>query len=289
MDKMTLSEIITYSTVLIKCQYANGDSGSGTGFIINLCSDEEKGQCVPVLITNNHVVENSVKTIFEFCKADENGKPIDTEPFSFIYDGNAWIHHPDKSVDLRCLFLAEALNQLRTRNINIFYIPLETSLIPDKEKLSEFSAIEDVVMVGYPIGLSDTYNHKPIIRRGITSSHPRKDYRGKKETLLDVACYPGSSGSPVFILNQGSYTTPNGVTLGNRLHLLGVLYGGHEFNARGILQFTNLPNMPVPVMHIPVNLGLMIKAERILEFESMIKRIKINGGSNNGQAKNGNP
>ena len=70
MRKMSLSEMITYSTVLIKCQYADGTGGSGTGFVINLCSDEENKLCVPVLITNNHVVANSVKTVFEFCKAD---------------------------------------------------------------------------------------------------------------------------------------------------------------------------------------------------------------------------
>lgn len=62
MNKMSLSEMITYSTVLIRCQYANGSTGSGTGFIINLCQNEEDNTCVPVLITNNHVVANSIAT-----------------------------------------------------------------------------------------------------------------------------------------------------------------------------------------------------------------------------------
>ena len=275
--KMSLSEMITYSTVLIKCQYSDGTSGSGTGFIINLCQDTKNKTCVPVLITNNHVVENSIKTVFEFCKADVQGNPIDTEPFSLTYEGNAWIHHPNKDVDLRCLFLAEALTQLEKANIRLFYLPLETNLIPSAEQLSQLSAMEDVVMIGYPIGLSDTYNHKPIIRRGITSSHPNKDYQGKKEILLDMACYPGSSGSPVFILNQGAFSTPEGISVGNRIMLLGVLYGGHEFDARGVLQFASLPNVPSPVIRIPINLGIMIKSERILEFEDMIK--SLNGGA----------
>lgn len=277
MNKMSLSEMITYSTVLIRCQYSNGTSGSGTGFIVNLCQDKENNTCIPVLITNNHVVANSVKTIFEFCRADENGNPIDTQPFSLTYQGNSWIHHPDNSVDLCCLLLAEALTELKKNNTKVFYIPLETNLIPSHDNLAKLSAMEDVVMIGYPIGLSDTYNHKPIIRRGITSSHPKKDYQGKKETLLDMACYPGSSGSPVFILNQGTYTTPEGVSLGNRIYLLGVLYGGHEFSAQGVLHFANLPNVPVPVTRIPINLGIMIKAERILEFENLFKQI---GGTN---------
>lgn len=277
MLKMSTAEMLTYSTVLIRCEYSNGTTGSGTGFIINLCHDKESGKCVPVIVTNNHVVENSVKTVFEFCKADSEGNPIDTEPFLFTYNGNSWMHHPDANVDLRCLFLAEALNKLQENHIRVFFIPLETNLIPSSEVLESLSAIEDVVMVGYPIGLSDRYNHKPIVRRGITASHPRKDYQGKKETLLDMACFPGSSGSPVFILNQGSFTTPKGISFGNRVYLLGILYGGPQYNATGVLQFASLPNVPVPVTSLPTNLGVMIKSERLLEFENQIKM--INGGN----------
>ena len=79
MKQMSLTEKITYATVKIQCQYSNGTSGSGTGFIIKLCNNNETGTHVPVIITNNHVVENSVKTLFEFCKADDEGNPIDTE------------------------------------------------------------------------------------------------------------------------------------------------------------------------------------------------------------------
>lgn len=282
MNNMSLSEMITYSTVLIRCKYSNGTSGSGTGFIINLCQDENNNRCIPVLVTNNHVVENSIKTVFEFCKADDLGNPIDTEPLVVEYNGNAWVHHPDKDVDLRCLFIADTLLQLEKAGIKVFYMPLETRMIPTSAQLSQLSAMEDVVMVGYPIGLSDRYNHKPIIRKGITSSHPNKDYQGKKEVLLDIASYPGSSGSPVFILNQGAFTTSDGIALGNRFFLLGILYGGHEFNAHGVLQFANLPNIPTPVTSIPINLGIMIKAQRILEFESLIQSLieKSNEGVN---------
>lgn len=273
MKQMSLTEQITYSTVLIRCQYSNGTSGSGTGFIINLCDDKETGKHVPVIITNNHVVENSIKTVFEFCKADKQGNPIDTEVLSIEYSGNRWIHHPDIKVDLRCLPLAEVLNELEKKTIKIFYISLETSLIPSANQIEELSAMEDVVMVGYPIGISDAYNHKPVIRKGITSTHPKNNFQGEREVLLDMACYPGSSGSPIFIVNQGSYTTPKGITVGSRVFLLGILYGGPQFNAIGNLQFSNLPNTPKSITSIPMNLGIMIKAERILEFEDYFKHI----------------
>lgn len=271
MKQMSITEQITYSTVLIRCKYSDGSEGSGTGFIINLCRDKDKNQCVPVLITNNHVVENSVETKFEFCKADNDGNPIDTEVISIENSGNRWIHHPNTKVDLRCLPLAEVLNEISKKSIKIFYIPLDTSLIPTTCQVEELSAMEEVAMVGYPIGLSDTYNHKPIIRKGITSTHPKNNFQGKKEILVDIACYPGSSGSPIFIVNEGTYTTPNGINIGSRVFLLGILYGGPQYNAVGNLQFSNLPNTPRLVTNIPMNLGIMIKSNLILEFENLFK------------------
>ena len=224
----------------------------------------------------------STKTVFEFCKADCNGNPIDTSSLSITYIGNSWIHHPNEDVDLCCLLLGEVLNKIINNGMKVFYIPLETNIIPDTEKLEDLFAMEEVVMVGYPIGLSDEYNHKPVIRRGITSSHPCKDYQDKKETLLDIASYPGSSGSPVFILNQGSFQSQKGLMIGNRVYLLGILYGGPQYDATGILQFATLPVMPVTHTNIPTNLGIMIKSERILEFEKFFQE-KLSEGNNNGK------
>ena len=124
-------------------------------------------------------------------------------------------------------------------------------------------------MVGYPIGLSDNYNHKPIIRKGSTATHPRNDYQGKKEILIDMPCYPGSSGSPVFILNEGSYTTPQGVFIGSRILFLGILYAGPEFTKTGTITFNVSPREPRVLTTIPINLGIIIKAQRIVEFENL--------------------
>lgn len=287
--KMSLSEKITYSTVLIKCKYVDGTSGSGTGFIINLCHNVDKQLAIPVIITNNHVVENSIETQFEFCLKDENGDPIDNKSFSITYGGNAWIKHPDKNVDLRCLPFANVLHELEKRNVKVFYIPLEVELIAKKEQIEELSAMEEVVMVGYPIGLSDLYNHKPIIRKGITATHLKKNYQGKKEFLVDMACFPGSSGSPIFILNEGAYHLGNSLYAGSRIMLVGILYGGPQYSATGNLILMDLPNMPQPhaVTQIPTNLGVAIKAESILAFEELFRTSKNEKKeSNNGQVGN---
>lgn len=267
--EMSISEKLTYSTVLIKCKYVDGSSGSGTGFIINLCNDDEKHLCVPVVITNNHVVQNSIETSFEFCLAGKNGEPIDDKCQNIIYQGNAWIHHPDESVDLCCLLLAELLTDLDKKGIKVFYVPLTTNLIPPISDIENLCAMEDIVMIGYPIGISDLFNHKPVIRKGITATHIKKDYQGKKEFLIDMACFPGSSGSPVFLLNEGSYHMGNTLYAGSRVGFVGILYGGPQFSAKGDIILMDLPNIPKTITHIPANLGLAIKSQRILEFESI--------------------
>lgn len=279
---MNLSEQLTYSTVLINVKYDNGISGSGTGFIIDFGQNSEN--FMPVLITNNHVVENTIETSFEFCKADDNGNPIDTESFLVKVCSNNWIKHPDKDIDLCCLILTEILAQLEKDKIEIFFAPIGKELIPSEDVLKKLSAIEDVIMIGYPIGISDTYNHKPIVRKGITASHPNKKYNGNRETLLDIGSYSGSSGSPVFIFNEGSYSTEEGIFLSSRVYLLGILYGGYIYSANGFLNFEYIPTK-ISIKKFFVNLGGMIKSEAILDFEKIIIDMEKDSNGKNEDGK----
>lgn len=270
-EEMSLSEKITYSTVLIRATYSNGSYSTGTGFIINLCKNKDTQTVVPLIITNWHVVAGSVHTQFEFCLMNDAGRPIDEKAYSIVYNSGAWMHHPDPTVDLCCLPLAIALTDLDSRNVKLFYIPLEPELIPNHKTIKSLSAMEEIAMVGYPIGLSDMHNHKPIIRRGITATHVKKDYQGKREFLVDMACFPGSSGSPIFVLNEGIYHEGNNACAGSRIMLVGVLYGGPQYSATGELVVMSIPNRPFTVTNIPTNLGVAIKAERILDFEDFFK------------------
>ena len=60
--------------------------------------------------------------------------------------------------------------------------------------------VEDVLMIGYPNGLWDTTHNMPIIRRGTIATDIKLDYNEKKEFVIDAACFPGSSGSPVLFI-----------------------------------------------------------------------------------------
>lgn len=269
---MSLSEQLTYSTVQLLCLDGKGGQSTGTAFIIDICMNEEKQTCVRILVTNKHVIANKKSIIFELCLADDEGKPIDTKTFQAITSDFLWRAHPDPNVDLCCLPLAPILQNAEKQGLKPFFVSLSLEFIPSEESLKKLTALEEVIMVGYPIGLSDTYNHKPIIRKGITATHPKNDYRGKKETLLDIAAFPGSSGSPVFILNLGAYAQGNGINLGTRFLFMGVMTWIHLFDAKGELRIAELPNMPIPHTGIPTNLGIMIKSERVKEFEKLFPR-----------------
>ena len=268
MKKMSLTEQITYSTVKLSCKLKDGRISNGTGFIIDLCENKEEGTVIPLLITNKHVIENSVDTTFEFCKKNEEGDPVDTETVPITVMSTLWNKHPDNSVDLVSLPLSEVINLTKKFNQNIFYISLDKSLIPSQNEINEFQAMEEVVMVGYPIGLMDYHNHKPIIRSGITATILKNDYQGNREFLIDMACFPGSSGSPIFIVNEGSYRTGKGLFIGSRIKLIGILRAGPMYSANGTIIIKDISTLPFPVVDIPINLGVVIKSERLLEIET---------------------
>ena len=95
--------------------------------------------------------------------------------------------------------------------------------IPSKEQVDNLSAIEDITFIGYPSGLYDEKNKISIIRQGITATPIWNNFKGEDVFLIDAGVFPGSSGSPVFIYNHGTYPVKDGIALGNRLLFVGVL------------------------------------------------------------------
>lgn len=170
--------------------------------------------------------------------------------------------------------IAPFLNEAAKRGEKLFYIPFTKDLLLTEKQKEELCAIEDVLMIGYPNGIWDSVNNMPIFRKGTTATNPLIDYNGKKEIMIDIAAFPGSSGSPVLIFNEGGYRDKKGnMYWGNsRIILLGVLYAGPQATATGEIIMTPNIQRPIAVSHIPNNLGLVIKSERILELEKLFKQ-----------------
>lgn len=274
---LSLTEKLAYSTVRIEVTLNDGQTGTGTGFFFRLL--EENNQHVPVIVTNWHVVKGTKRGLFHMTLADDKGNPQEASHKGIeIWDFEKyWIRHPNPEVDLAAMPIAPLLHEANKSSMHLFYISLDKSLIPSESDISELTAVEDILMVGYPTGIWDTVHNFPVFRKGITATHPAKDYNGRKEFMIDAACFPGSSGSPVFLYNIGNYVNRSGGTvIGSRFKFLGVLYAGPQYTATGEIKIVEVPTKQVPIVALPIptNLGNVIKSETILDFEEVFKNFE---------------
>lgn len=267
--ELSPAEQLCYSTVRIECTTKIGRS-TGTGFFFNFLDNKETHEKVPCIVTNKHVVDGVVEGILVLTCLDSQEKEylhrVNISDFR-----QAWIFHPNHDVDLCIMPINPIFELTRQQGHKPFYVALHKDIIPTKAQLEDLSALEDIIMIGYPDGIWDAVNNKPILRKGITATHPKRDFNGEKKFLIDAACFPGSSGSPVLILNQGRYSNKAGtVIIGSRVILLGVLHAGPQHTAQGQIRFANIPTN---ITSIPNNLGLVIKSEELIIFDSILKNI----------------
>lgn len=272
---LSISEKLTYSTVRIECELKTGGTSTGTGFFFNFLNDKTNNTQVPVVVTNKHVIKNASTGKLIITKANEKGEPIDTQHFTIRLDNfeSYWRLHPEVDVDLCAMPIAPFVNEAQKSGDKLFYIPFTKDLLLTEKIKDELTAIEDILMIGYPNGIWDSVNNMPIFRKGTTATNPLLDYNGKKEIMIDIAAFPGSSGSPVLIFNESGYRDKKGnLYMGaSRVILLGVLYAGPQATATGEIIVTPNLQRPISVSQIPNNLGLIIKSERIIEMEKLFK------------------
>lgn len=270
----SLSSQTLFSTARIVARRDDGKTSVGTGFFFQFKVNESSN--IPVLITNKHVISNTVEGSFllHMGKTDAAGKLVPSETSKTVVLGksqNAWIMHPG-GLDLCALPVGQLHEMAQKTGERIYYITFGEEILPTEEQLQSLMAVEDITMVGYPIGLWDSINNLPILRRGITATHPGVDFEGEPVGLLDIATYPGSSGSPVLLLNEGSYASPGGLNVGNRLFLLGILYQYYHLKDDGTPAATDIPSVDITRAPIQpaVHMGRYIKARELLELKKLI-------------------
>lgn len=266
-------EQVQHATVMIRCVNKAGQSSSGTGFLFAFF--KSAGREVQAIVTNKHVVAGAEKGWFRWTLRNSAGGPDYGKFHDVVYEKDfesGWFPHPDPAVDLTIFPLGNTFETLATAGKSTYAIFADEASIPADETFKELLPLEDVLVVGYPDGISDIRNNIPVFRRGITATPANIDFEGRKEFLIDAAIYPGSSGSPVFVYNQGSWLNRNNqVQLGTRLMLVGIVYAVAQHSVSGDLMIVPAPTQKqISVSQIPNNLGLCIKSSRILEFEPLI-------------------
>lgn len=267
MNPITITEKMMFCTTKITA--SDGSSGTGFFFQFNI-----NGISIPVIITNKHVVRYNNNETVQFCfHTQENDKVLNQSiTITITID---WYFHSTQ--DICFCYLQPIIDFIQKQTgKQVYYLSTDESIIYSDSQLEELSAIEDVVMVGYPIGLWDESNNLPIFRKGTTASHPYFNFNNNSIGVVDMACFPGSSGSPIYILNENSYSDKKGNTYmcRSRLILLGILYAGPIYNAQGELRIQEIPTSQRVSSTTPImtNLGYYAKAKELLEFRDIIKQ-----------------
>ncbi len=266
MEVKSLFEQLLFTTVRIKTTIPKGNS-TGTGFIFNYVHN---GKSFPFLVSNKHVVENSIEGWIEFNLAKDNQPDLgNIHTIHYNNFRNQWFFHPNPEVDVAISPLGPIVNQLAKNNIAIFYRSISNDIVPTEEVLKEIDAVEDVIIVGYPNGLYDTKHLLPIVRKGITATPANIDFDNQPKFLIDASIFPGSSGSPVFICNVGSFTKKGENTLyaGNRIIFLGIVASVYVRTDMNQLEIIQIPTKDIPVVKSSqmIDLGIVYKASCITE------------------------
>jgi hypothetical protein len=267
----TISEQSLFSTVRIEVKMKDGGYGTGTGFFFQY--QFKKDHYLRLIVTNKHVVADAKSGEFFLHREEkkDNRSVPSGQFFGIEFDNfeDAWIGHPNKNIDLCAMLFNQLDKQIKDWGESPYVAYFDEKLIWTDEQLAMLSAVEEVVMVGYPIGLWDARNNLPIIRRGTTATHPGIDFQGRSEGVVDIAVFPGSSGSPVLLLNEsGVYSDKKrgSVVVGTKAVFLGVLYAGPIWTSEGEVIVQEIPTAKQVLTQVPamVNLGYMIKAKEII-------------------------
>lgn len=278
---------ISLTTIRLEC-FDGSQTSVGTGFLfvyqIKVSNDGvDETLTVPMIITNKHVVRNCTKltttlTLIPYESVINDSIAIAEDYYQTVSLDNLHerlIEHPDPEVDIAAFSFHEFIPFIpKEKKIKI--VPIDESLLLSPEERVFTRAIESIIMIGYPNGLWDSTNNRPVARKGITASHPLHSWNGERKFLIDAACFPGSSGSPVYQFEDGVVRTgETDISFGSKAKLIGILFAGPLITQEGRIEQRTIPTGTsyVAVTNAMMNLGFVAHADVIKDLIPLIEEI----------------
>jgi hypothetical protein len=276
-EKLPVPDQLIRTTARIVC-HGSGSQTTGTSFFFE--SNLGDGSSIPLLITNRHVVED--RDTAEICiSVVPKDLPSSTPTLLAVPFGQLqkWvIYHPNRDVDLAAIPLAPGLGVLRAQGLQLANMFIGDKYLVTDEHLSDCRALEELVMIGYPNGIWDSKNNRPILRRAISATPIWEGYEGSPRFLIDCACFPGSSGSPVFLYREGAVVGRSGTKLGAQLvALAGVLHAGFLHLAHGEVVEATVASLQSyqAKLSIPNGIGICVSASEVRTLTEHVAQIAM--------------
>lgn len=270
LSNFALERLLPHCTVRLVGIIDGRAVSTGTGFYYffnDTFTDEsgnlnESGTARLGIVTNRHVIEGMEEVIFYFNSSEEGKSGYEKDSLRIALSEETVIFHPESDIDL-CVILADAMkNRLDESGRKMHIYPVRKDIRIDEDKLRDMNTIQNLIMIGYPNGIWDSANNLPIIRKGINATPLYENYQGEETFAVDIATYRGSSGSPVFIYDNGAYVENGELKFGNRIWFVGIIKQAHRIPTR-ITKDIEVEEM----LHI----GIAIKASKIDVFEKLVR------------------
>jgi V8-like Glu-specific endopeptidase len=202
-----------HATVRIENEWGRG----GTGFLIIRKMNDKQGKVF--LITNKHVLHldpqkrRDATSLKMFVNVRETDGAVRGTVLQFLLDEEGhrlWREHPNPDVDVLAVDVTSLINSHpNLENKGADYSFFAFSEVLKREEITEG---EEVLVIGYPLGLYHSRTHAPLVRQGIiaTKIGERINIRIRQSSgesrrveipgfLIDASIVPGSSGSPVVL------------------------------------------------------------------------------------------
>ena len=253
----------------------NFSGGTGTGFLLYRSTGRDEGRVF--LITARHVVfprsndaasRPRIRCHFNTLEKDGASGTAMLELSLVRGDGTTrFLEHPDPDTDVLAVDVTDVIvAHPRIDKTVVRYDHCADGAV--REEL-DITVGEEVVTIGYPLGLRQGATNLPLVRQGILSTHIGYRIRDTvRETggavrerslrafLIDGATVPGSSGSPVILKPVIGRQVGKELKMGTAPPVL-----------LGIVAETKYAPLQSEIGAIPsfAGLGLAVEVETILE------------------------
>lgn len=279
-QKLPTEYALLRSTVRILAGRAGQPATSvGTGFFYKVIHPSA-GVGKILIVTNKHVVRGADEIHFVLSSApsvsnlNEHQQPIGRQDQQVTWPlaGNLYLH-PDTDTDLCAIDVTIPTGHAIQTGRQLRTMFLDSTWLPNADDKAGLRDIEQVLVIGYPQGIWDHHNNMPIARTGTTATHPLAMYQGKRNFLVDVATFQGSSGSPVFSFESPMFRNPDGsFSPGTKVQFIGIVWGVVERTTEGELKVVEVPSAAkvIPTMNTSLNLGLVLHGEAVRDLDNLI-------------------
>jgi hypothetical protein len=203
---VALSVELISATVQVEQPLGDGTRTVATGFLV---SDPTPGGAPRVvLITADHVFEHMPgdQATIGYRVQDADGSwRYAPRKLTIRKDGKAlWAHHGARDVAAIVITAPPAFAKAA--------IPLNWLATDDSFDRYQLGPGDEMMILGFPQGLSSNSAGFPILRAGRVASYPLGPSSAFPTFLLDFQVFPGNSGGPVYIPNArrgtGELATP---------------------------------------------------------------------------------